>query len=303
VKAAGVNPADWQARSRPLPSYVEDRTESGLILGLDGAGVVEAIGPAVTRFSVGDEVYYVDGGFSPHQGSYAQYKVVDEHYLARKPTSLDFATAAAIPVVLVTCWEALYDRVGVRQGDFALIHGGAGGLGHIAIQLAALRGARVAATVSSEAKAALARSVGAERTIRYRDEDVAAAVRGWTGKGGADIVFDTVGKANFAASFDLVAPYGTLVNAVVSDWPLGDNTMAEFKNIRIAFENMGLPQVTADHAARLRQTALLEDGAKLFDEGRLHVVVDRIYPLAEAGEAQRALEAGEITGRVVLDIP
>jgi NADPH2:quinone reductase len=303
VKAAGVNPADWQARSQPFASYVKHQTDSGLILGLDGAGIVEAVGPAVTRFLPGDEVYYVDGGFGLYQGSYAQYKLVDEHYLARKPASLDFATAAAIPVVLVTCWEALYDRVDVKPGDFVLIHGGAGGLGHIAIQLAALRGARVAATVSTAAKAALARSVGAERTIRYRDEDVAAAVRDWTGKDGADIVFDTVGKANFSASFDLVAPYGTLVNAVVSDWPRGDNTMPEFKNIRIAFENMGLPQVAADHAARLRQTRLLEDGAKLFDEGRLRVAVDRTYPLAQAGEAQRALEAGEITGRVVLDIP
>lgn len=303
VRAAGVNPADWQARAQGTPDYVKEQTTSGLILGLDGTGVVEAVGEGVTRFAVGDEVYYVDGGFGLYQGNYAQYKVVDEHYLARKPASLDFLTAAAVPVVLITAWEALYDRAQIKAGDFALIHGGAGGVGHIAIQLAVERGARVAATVSTEKKAVLAQSLGAERTIRYRDEDVAAAVRDWTGKDGADVVFDTVGRENFAASFELVAPYGTLVNCVVSDWPRGDNTMAEFKNIRVTFENMGLPQVAIDHSARARQAQLLEDGGKLFDVGKLRVVVDRIYPLAEVGEAQRALEAGEITGRVVLDIP
>ena len=303
VRAAGVNPADCQARTRPFASYVKDQVASGLILGLDGAGVVEAVGEEVARFAVGDEVYYVDGGFGLYQGSYAQYKLVDEHYLACKPASLDFLTAAAAPVVLITAWEALYDRAQVKAGDSVLIHGGAGGVGHIAIQLATDRGARVAATVSTEAKAEIARSLGAEHTILYPREDVAAALRNWTGKDGADVVFDTVGRANFAASFALVAPYGTLVNCVVSEWPRGDNTRAEFKNIRIAFENMGLPQVAVDHSARLRQTRLLEDGAKLFDAGRLRVIVDRVYPLAEAGEAHRALEAGEITGRVVLDIP
>jgi NADPH2:quinone reductase len=112
-----------------------------------------------------------------------------------------------------------------------------------------------------------------------------------------------VGKANFAKSVDLVAPYGTLANNVVSDWPSGDNRMAEFKNIRIAFENMGLPQVASNHAARIRQTEAFEAAAKLFDEGRLRILMDRVYPLTEAGEAQRAVEAGEIVGRVVLDIP
>jgi NADPH2:quinone reductase len=302
VRAAGVNPADWQARRRPFADYVKDQNANGLILGLDGAGVVEAVGSAVTRFKPGDEVYYVDGGFGPYQGSYAQYKVVDERYLAAKPQSLDFHQAAAAPCALITSWEALYERANIRPGDFVLVHGGAGGLGHLGIQLALDKGARVAATVSTEQKAAIAREFGAERVILYRDEDVLEAVRDWTGKDGADLIYDTVGKANFAKSFDLVAPYGTLVNTVVSNWPSGDNLMAELKNIRIAFENMGLPQVAGDHAARVRQTEAFEDAAKLFDEGRLRILLDRVYPLAEAGEAQRALEAGEIVGRVVLDI-
>jgi NADPH2:quinone reductase len=102
VRAAGVNPADWQARRRPFADYVQDQNPDGLILGLDGAGVVDAVGSAVTRFSPGDAVYYVDGGFGPYQGSYAQYKVVDERYLAAKPRSLDFHQAAAAPCALIT---------------------------------------------------------------------------------------------------------------------------------------------------------------------------------------------------------
>jgi NADPH2:quinone reductase len=118
-----------------------------------------------------------------------------------------------------------------------------------------------------------------------------------------DVVFDIVDGTNFAASLDLVAPYGTLVTCVVSPWPSGDNRMAEFKNIHIAFENIDLPQVSADHTARLRQTQILEDAARLFDEGNLRVAVDRSYPLADAPEVHRALEAGEIIGSVVLEIP
>lgn len=302
IKAAGVNPADWQARKLPFAGYVKEQTDSGLILGLDGAGTVEMVGAAVSRFQPGDAVYYVDGGFGVHPGSYAELKVVDERYLARKPSSLSFEQAAALPVVLITVWEALYERAGVKAGDFVLIHGGAGGLGHIAVQLAKHAGARVAATVSTDAKANIATEFGAEKIIRYRVEDIREALNAWTGKDGADVVFDTIGHENFAMSFDQVAPYGVLVNGVVSDWPSGDNTMAEFKNIRIAFENMGLPQVAGDHAARVRQTGILERGAQVIDEGDLRVLLDRTYPMAEAGEAQRALEAGEITGRVVLSI-
>jgi NADPH2:quinone reductase len=302
VHAAGVNPSDWQIRTRPLASYMAKQLSGGLILGMEGAGVIAAVGSAVTRFRVEEEVYYLDGGLGLHQGNYAQYKVVDARYLARKPLSLSFSSAGAVPVALITAWESLYERAQVKAGDWALIHGGAGGVGHIALQLAYLRGARVAATVSTHDKAALARQLGAERTIRYRTEDVAAAVREWTGGHGADVVFDTVGGANLAASLDLVAPYGTLVSCVVSPWPCGDNLMAQFKNIRVAFENIGRPQVSADHTARLRQTQILEDAATLFDEGNLRVAVDRSYPLADAPEAHRALEAGAITGRVVLEI-
>lgn len=316
VRAAGVNYSDVHTRRvafdgyEALQSRVGNNPESqpfrdapGHIPGLDGAGVVEAIGPAVTRFAQGDQVYYVDGGFGPHDGNYAQFKVVDEQHLAPKPASMDFATAAAIPTALITAWEALYDRAGIKAGQFVVVHGGAGSVGHFGVQLARLRGARVASTVSTAEKADLALAVGAERVIRYRDEDVGAAIRQWTGKSGADVVFDTVGGETFLDCFDQVAAYGTLLSVTMSHWPTGTNAVPQFLNLRIVLENMGLPQVARDHAARCRQTAILTEAANLFDQGALTVIVGARYPLVDVREAHYALESGSIAGRIVLEIP
>ena len=239
--------------------------------------MVEAVGPDVTRFAAGDEIYWVDGGFGPHAGNYAQFKVVDEHYLAPKPASMDFATAAAIPVALITAWESLYDRIRIEPGQFVVVHGGAGSVGR--------------------------QAPGRERVIRYRDEDVLTAIRKWTGRSGADVVFDTVGGQTFLDCFDQVAPYGTVLSATMSQWPTGMNSVPQFLNLRIVLENMGLPQVARDHAARCRQTEILTEAATLFDQHTLKVVVAARYSLADAHEAHKALESGTLAGRIVLDMP
>ncbi|MFZ6644164.1 zinc-binding dehydrogenase [Undibacterium sp. TJN25] len=303
IIAAGVNPGDCQVRQAGAPPYAAgDGRQQFSVPGMDGTGIVEAVGPGITDIRPGDEVWYYDGGYADRHGSYAEYKLINGHYLAKKPETLDFITAAALPVVALTAWEAVMERADVKPGDFVLVHGGAGGVGHISIQLALLRGARVATTVSSGAKQALAHSLGAELVINYRNEDVASAVAAWSGKDGADVVLDYVGRDNFASSMDLVAPYGTLVNTVVADWPSGNNMAAEYKNISVKFVNIGLPQVTANHAYRMRQTRVLQEISRLVDAGKLRVHLDRTYPLSEAGAAHRALEAGEILGRVVITI-
>lgn len=303
VIAAGVNPGDCQNRASGAPTYAASEERPAFsIFGMDGVGVIEQVGDAITLLRPGDAVWYYDGGYADKHGSYAEYKVVDGRYVARKPGSMDFVTAAALPVVGLTAWEAVVDRAAVREGDFVLVHGGAGGLGHISIQLARRRGARVAATVSSPEKARLARELGAELVIDYRRSNVKQIITGWSGRDGADVVFDFVGRDNFAGSLDLVAPYGTLVNTVVADWPRGDNMIAEYKNISIKFVNIGLPQVTGIPEFRARQAAILAQLAGLVDQGALKVHLDRVYPLQEAAEAHRALEAGEIMGRVVLSI-
>ncbi|KOS05294.1 hypothetical protein AM493_04035 [Flavobacterium akiainvivens] len=302
VMAAGVNPADYRVRKRMPPSTDWVLPKEGVILGLEGAGIVEAIGSDVTRFKVGDEVYYFDGGFIGSQGNYAQFKIVNEHYLAHKPKTLSFAEAATLPVVGITSWEALYDRANLKSEEYLLVQGGAGGLGHIGIQLGKLLGAHVATTVSTDAKAKLVKSLGAEHIIMYRTEDVGKSLKAWSGEKGIDVVYDTVGDPVFSQSVDFLTMHGRLVSAAYpTSWPTGDIFLPALKNIQISFEAMG--HALSSHDLRIKQTKILENIAKYVDEGNLRLVLDKSYPLAEAGEAQRSLEDGEITGRVALEIP
>jgi NADPH:quinone reductase len=295
LRAAGINPVDYKLRSygtfaRSLP----------VILGCDGAGVVEATGPAVTRVRPGDEVYFSDGGFGPLPGTYQEVKVVDERYLARKPERLSFAEAAAAPLVTITAWEALRERARVGEGQFVLVQGGAGGVGHMSVQIARLAGARVAATVSPGAKTELAASLGAELCIDYRHEDIATRLRGWTGMDGADVVHDTVGGPTFTASFQLARPYGDLVSNVESPWVDSAVTATHNRNLRVSFTWMPAPQVFGWPEHRERQRAILEQAARHFDAGELRVVVGATFSLEQATDAHRALEAGQVTGKAVL---
>lgn len=301
VMAAGINPADWQNR-KSAATYGDGPTGAFTILGIDGVGIVEAVGPAIHHLRPGDAVWYVDGGYPGNFGSYAEYKLLNGHYAALKPASLDFSEAAALPTVALTAWEAVFDKGNIRTGDIALVHGGAGGLGHIAIQYLRALGARVAATVSSDAKARFVRSLGADIAINYRTEDVTKALRDWGGQDGANSVFDFVGGENFARSFGHVAPFGTLVNTVVSPWPAESNALAEWNNLDIRFVNIGQPQIAQDHGRRLRKTEVLRHFAGMVDRGELRVHIDRIVPFAGVGAAHDALEAGETLGRVVLDL-
>src|ERR1700689_2316605 len=150
LRAAAVNPADIFFRQ--LGGYVE--RPGPFILGHDGAGTVEAVGAEVSGVKPGDRVCFCYGGIGASYGTYAEYAVVPADVLAVLPPEVDFVTAAALPLVFITLAESLYDRGDVKNGEFVLIHGGAGGTGHIGVQLARLRGARVATTVSSDRKAA-----------------------------------------------------------------------------------------------------------------------------------------------------
>jgi len=297
LKAAGINPVDTKLRKRG--SYFPDRLPT--ILGCDGAGVVDAVGAHVTRFKVGDAVYFCNGGIGGAPGNYAQYCVLDEHYVARKPASLDFVHAAAVPLVLLTAWEALHDRTQLRAGDEVLIHAGAGGVGHIAVQLARIAGARVCTTVGSQAKADFVQTLGAEHVILYREQDFVAAVAAWSRGGGANLVFDTVGGTTFARSFAAARVYGDVVTLLQPDSSV-DWKVARDKNLRVAFELMLTPMFLELHAARLRQTQILEQGAALFDSGQLRVSVSEVLPLRDAARAHELIERGSVQGKIVLDV-
>lgn len=295
LAAAGINPVDYKLRANgtlggSLPA----------VLGWDGAGVVEAAGPGVTRFRVGDEVYFCDGGFGPTPGTYQEKRVMDERFVARKPGQLSFVEAAAAPLVTIIAWEALLDRAGVGKDQHVLVQGGAGGVGHVAVQIARIAGARVAATVTPGPKADLAAALGAELCIDYRHADVAAAVREWTGADGADVVHDTVGGRTFTSSFPLVRPYGDLVSNVESPWEEAAIKVMHDRNLRVSFAWMPAPAVFGWTDHRERQRKILEQAAVHFDAGELRIQVGATFPLERAADAHRALEAGEVIGKAVL---
>jgi len=298
LRAAGINPVDYKLRSGgttggSLPA----------VLGCDGAGVVEGVGPAVSRVRPGDEVYFCDGGFGPAPGTYQEVKVVDERYLAHKPGRLSFAEAAAAPLVTITAWEATRERARVTAGQSVLVQAGAGGVGHMSVQIARLAGARVATTVTAGQKTDLATSLGAQLCIDYRHEDVAEKLRAWTGMDGADVVHDTVGGKTFTSCFTLVRPYGDLVSNVESPWEEEAVKAMHDRNLRVSFTWMPAPSVFGWPEQRERQRAILEQAAVHFDAGDLRVVVGATFPLDKAADAHRAVEAGQVVGKAVLTMP
>lgn len=294
LHAAGVNPVDTKLRSRG--TYAPERMPA--ILGCDGAGVVEAVGPGVTRFAPGDEVYFCFGGIGLDPGTYAEYTVIDECCAARKPRSLSFAEAAAAPLVLITAWESLHDRGALRPGDRVLIHAGAGGVGHVAVQLARIHGARVCTTVGDENKALFVLGLGAEKVIDYKACHFVEAVAGWTRREGVDVALDTVGGAVFADTFRAVRYGGDLVSLLQPanvDWK-----EARTRNLRVSLELMLTPMLLGLKEALAHQAWILERCAALFDTGQLSIKLARTLPLEQASAAHRLIEAGGMTGKIAL---
>jgi len=201
IAASGVNPLDVKIRSGQA---AHAQVTPPFVLGIDLAGTVEEIGPGVDRFTIGDAVFGMTGGVGDHQGSLAQWAAVDAELLARKPERLSMREAAALPLAAISAWEGLVDRAAVRDGDVVLVHGGAGGVGTIAVQLAASRGATVYATASPRSFDAV-RAAGA-RPID-RDTPVASYVAQMTEGEGFDVIFDTVGGPALDDSFAAVRRY------------------------------------------------------------------------------------------------
>lgn len=295
IRAAGVNPVDTKLRSRG--TYYPEKMPA--ILGCDGAGVVEAVGSGVSRFKPGDEVYYCYGGIGGHPGNYAEYNVVDESVLAHKPTRLDFVAAAAAPLVLITAWESLYDRARMKSGDTVLIHAGAGGVGHVAIQLAKAAGCTVITTVSSEDKAAFVKGLGADHVLHYRNDDVVKRVSEITGGRGVDISFDTVGGKVLEQCFKCTRPYGDIVTLLQpgadTDWK-----QPRMYNQRLSLELMLSPLFYGWKEALAHHGEILRECAKLFEQGRLRIHLAKTLPLNEAADAHRLIELGGMTGKIAL---
>lgn len=296
LAAAGVNPLDTKLRTRPV--YYPNSLPA--ILGCDGAGIVEAIGNAVTRFKTGDPVYFNNGGIGDEPGCYAEYTTVHEEYCAASPSNLGLQDSAALPLVLITAWEALVERASLQAGQTILIHGAAGGVGHIAVQLAHHLGAHIAATVSDDKKATLVQGLDAEKTILYKEQDFVQETLVWTNGKGVDVVFDTVGGETFLRSMNAARIGGKIVSLLSTPLSLEDTQLARLRNLSLCYELMLTPQVMKLHDERIRQRRILEQCAQLIGDGKLGVLVSFALPLAEAQQAHRMIEQGGVTGKIIL---
>ena len=295
LMAAGVNPVDTKLRSRgPL---IPDGLP--MVPGCDGAGVVEAVGAG------GQGPRPRHGGLAlPRRTGRACGQLCRIHRGGRgrgapQAPRLNFVEAAAAPLVLLTAWEALFDRAYLKAGQTVLIHAGAGGVGHVAIQLARIAGARVAATVSSPEKASFAHELGAEYTINYRDEDLVQAVMDWTSGRGADVAFDTVGPEVFRGTIPAMAHYGSLIT-ILDPGPNQDFKEARNRNLRIGFELMLTPMLRDLPEARAHQGEILDRCAEYIDRGDLCIEVAETFALEQAADAHRRIEEGHTRGKLVL---
>jgi len=297
LRAAALNPADAYFRS--LGPYVE--RDGPCILGHDGAGIVEQVGGAVSRVRPGQRVCFCNGGIGAQPGTYAEFAVVPETQLALVPDAVDDSSAAALPLVFITAWESLQERAQVARGDLVLVHAGAGGTGHIAVQVAAALGGRVATTVSSEAKIELATKLGAERAIAYRREDFVEAARAFSDGRGVDVALDNLGAEAFRKTIGAMAPYGRLVTLMGMP---GDDEgeTAYVQNLSVHNVMMLTPMLLGLQARLDHQAEIVARGLQMLARGEIRVVIDSRYDLDDIAAAHERLDAGSNTGKIVIDI-
>ncbi|PWR10151.1 quinone oxidoreductase [Micromonospora acroterricola] len=295
VAASGVNPLDIKIRAGKA---AHARNHPPAVLGLDLAGVVVEVGPGVTGFDSGDEVYGLTGGVGDLQGSLAEYAAVDARLLARKPESLSLREAAALPLAVITAWEALVDRARVTAGQQVLVHGGAGGVGQVAIQVARARGAEVFATGSTRSLETIAR-LGAT-PIDYTTTAVEDYVTEHTGGEGFDVVLDTIGGTSLDLSFTAVRTYTGHVVSVLG-WGTHSLAPLSFRGATYSGVFALLPMLTGQ--GREHHGEILREAAALVDEGALKPRVDpRRFTLATVADAHAAVESGASAGKMVIDV-
>ncbi|WP_342049731.1 MULTISPECIES: zinc-dependent alcohol dehydrogenase family protein [unclassified Cupriavidus] len=285
VHATSINPLDYQVRRGDYPDLVP----LPAITGHDVSGVIEAVGPGVTAFAPGDEVWYTPQIFDG-PGSYAEYHVAAEGIVGRKPRSLSHLEAASLSLVGGTVWEALVVRAGLRVGESILIHGGAGGVGHVAIQVAKAMGARVFTTVR-EANFEFARTLGADVLIDYTKEDYVDAVMRESEGRGVDVVFDTIGGDTLSRSPDALAQLGRVVSIV---------DIAQPQNVVQAWGKNA-----SYHFVFTRQNrGKLDELSALVDRGLLRPHVGAVYSLAEIPLAHARLETPNngIKGKIAITV-
>ncbi|MFI7395650.1 NADP-dependent oxidoreductase [Streptomyces tendae] len=274
VRAAGVNPTDWKHRANG--GFLG---EPPFVLGWDVSGVVESVGIGVAAFRPGDEVFGMLSYPFGH-GSHAEYVTAPARGFTRKPSGIDHVQAGALPLVSLTAWQALVERADVQPGQRVLIHAAAGGVGHVAVQIAKARGAHVIGTASA-GKHEFLRSIGADETVDYREADFAETVKD------VDVVLDTIGGDTSLRSLRVLRPGGV----VVSILPVGSDEFYEEAD-RLGVRAVRM-LVDADRAG-------MEEIARLVEAGKLRATIAETFPLTEAARAHAVGETGRTTGKLVL---
>jgi NADPH2:quinone reductase len=290
VKATSVNPLDTMLRSIKLP-WSANLPE---VLHGDVAGIVSEVGEDVTGFIIGDEVYGMAGGINGVDGALAEFMLVDTRLMAKKPKTLTMKQAAALPLVSITSYEALVQKMNVKAGDNVLIHGATGGVGHIAVQLAKVLGANVTSTYSP-ANEALAKTVGADNLIDYTTEEVADYVAKYTDGVGFDKVFDTVAGDNIKKSFE-AAKFNGHVSTIL---PIEDPLQIALKGLSFHSVLMLIPLCHGiNHDSHGR---ILTEIAELVDAGKITPIIDESdYSIWEVAKAHDHLASGSAVGKITL---
>jgi NADPH2:quinone reductase len=293
VHATSVNPVDTKIRRgggavRTMP----------IILGHDASGIVRACGADVEGWAEGDAIYGCPNLFGP--GANAELVLLDSRAAAKKPATVDDATAACLPLVGLTAWEALHDRARIQAGQTVLIHAGAGGVGHVAIQLARLHGCRVITTAGRPESIAFCRDrLRADEVIDYTKEDFATRVRDLTQGRGADVVLDTVGEDTFRRSIDCVRPGGQLVT-ILGSTPGDRAPLLLYRSITVHYEFMGAR--VANDLDPGHQGRILASLARLVDRGLLYAHVSARFPLDRLADAHRQIETGRTIGKIAVQV-
>ena len=293
IRASGVNPLDTKIHAGAAPHA---RHPLPAILGLDLAGVIEQTGREVSRFKPGDEVYGMTGGVGGVQGSLAELAAVDADLLALKPANLSMREAAALPLIFITAWEGLIDRAALKAGQKVLIHGGAGGVGHVAIQIARAFGADVFATGSASQRATVE---GFGATFIDRDTAVAIYVAEHTGGRGFDVVYDTVGGKVLDASFEAVRRFGHVVSAL--GW--GTHALAPLSFRAATYSGVFtlLPLLSGE--GRTHHGEIMTEATRLIEAGKLVPTLDaRHFTLENVGDAYALIRDRATQGKLVVDI-
>ena len=275
VYATSVNPFDCAVRAGYMSGYFNYPLP--FIPGTDASGIIEEVGAGVSNFQPGDDVYSRAG--VTRDGAYAEYVVVSASDVAAKPTSLDHLHAAAIPHVLLTAWQALYELANLAKGQTVLIHGAAGGVGHMAVQLARLRGAKVIGTASANLK--FLNEIGVDQAIDYATTPFETVVSD------VDVVLDLVGGDTQQRSWAVLKPGGILLSTVQPP----DEAMAAAHGVRQQYI------VSAPPIGKV-----LTEVAALVDAGQLKVEVSEILPLQEVRQAHELIGAGHTRGKIVLEV-